>query len=154
MNDLRDLILLDNNLVLVHDMNEAMLEARVSLLTEFWGEIDRTVRKRIPDFPERTEESDVSPENIRKFLNRQRGNFYHGLYYGFKRGVKLAVEIEHSEIYFGVNCSKKRHKKKHNRLSALMEGLDGNCGPEDDWPWWQWAPGVLNLRASKRRGIM
>ena len=152
MAELSKLILEDNNLLLVHDLHEAMFEAKVSLLTEFWEEIDRVVRERIPDLPERTKKS-VSQENIREFLKRQKGNYYHGLYYKFKRGVKLIVEIEHSFMYFGVYCSNNQSKKKYRRLSASLEGLGDNAGPEENYPWYQWAPGDLNLRHPTRESL-
>ena len=69
MKSLRELILENNNLVLVHDLNEAMFEAKVSLLTRFWKEIDAAVRKRIRNLPERSKDS-VSEEDIRGFLRR------------------------------------------------------------------------------------
>ena len=153
MAELSKLILDDNNLVLVHDLHEAMFEAKVSLLTTFWKEIDRAVRDRMPDLPERTEES-VSQENIRKFLKKQRGNYYHGLYYNFKKGVKLIVEIEHSHMYFGVYCSNNRSKKKFRRLRALLEGLGDNAGPEESYPWYQWIRGDLNFRYPTRQNLV
>ena len=153
MAELSKLILDDNNLVLVHDLHEAMFEAKVSLLTTFWKEIDRAVRDRMPDLPERTEES-VSQENIRTFLKKQRGNYYHGLYYNFKKSVKLIVEIEHSHMYFGVYCSNNRSKKKYRRLRALLEGLGDNAGPEESYPWYQWIRGDPNFRYPTRQNLV
>lgn len=149
MKDLKDLILQNNNLALVHDLNKAMIEVRVSLLKKLWEEIDSAVRKKIPDLPERSKESDasVSPDNIREFLGRQRGNYYHGLYYELEKEVQIAIEIEHSAIYFGVWCSKKMH---YRRIEDAMKDLDGQP-PEDEWPWWQWAPSGINFRNPKQR---
>ena len=53
MTALKELILENNNLVLVHDLSEAMFEAKVSLLTKFWEEIHCAARKRIPNLPEK-----------------------------------------------------------------------------------------------------
>ena len=44
MAKLTDLILENNNLVLVHDLNEAMFEAKVSLLKRLLEEMDGAVR--------------------------------------------------------------------------------------------------------------
>ena len=105
MRALKNLILESNNLVLVHDLNEAMFEAKVSLLTRLWEEIDAAVRERIRSLPQRTEDS-VSEKDIRKFLGRQRGEHCHGLYYSFGTGDEyLAIEVERY-MYFGVMCHK------------------------------------------------
>ena len=49
MTDLKELCLKDNNLVLVHDLQEAMVEARVSLLHKLWQEIACKLKEEITD---------------------------------------------------------------------------------------------------------
>ena len=155
MKELSKLILEKDNLLLAHDLNEAMLEAKVSLLVKFWKEIDKALRKRIPDLPETTKDSNVSPEDITDILRKSR-NYYQGLYYdydGIGRGASLAVEA-HTYMYFGVRCSEREHKDEHKRLTNLMKGLDGNNSPSDGWwPWWRWAPGELNLKFPTRENL-
>ena len=153
MNALKELILENNNLVLVHDLSEAMFGAKVSLLTGFWKEVDAAVRERIRDLPERTEDS-VSEEDVRDFLRRQRGEHYHGLYYSFGVGdnAYLAIEVER-QMYFGVYCVKKDDKREHGRLTNMLQELDGNSGPDDEWPWYQYDRREVNFKHPARHHL-
>ena len=151
MTALKKLILENKNLVLVHDLSEAMFEARVSLLKSFWEEIDATVQARIPNLPKKSSES-VSEEDIREFLRRQRGEHYHGLYYSFGIGASLATEVERF-MYFGVCCSKQDHKREHRQLRDILRNLGGNDGPEDWWPWIQWDSRKFNYKNPERNHL-
>ena len=51
MNDLKELCLRDDNIVLVHDLGEAMVEAKISLLERLWREIESGLRTEIADLP-------------------------------------------------------------------------------------------------------
>ena len=148
MTALKDLILENNNLVLVHDLSEAMFEAKVSLFTRFWMEIDTAVRECIHDLPEKTKDS-VSEKDIRMFLRRQRGEHYHGLYYSFGDGASLAIEVGRY-MYFGVCCYKPERKKEYGRLKDMLQELDGNAGPDDWGPWSQWDPREVNYKSPER----
>lgn len=151
MTALRNLILEKNNLVLVHDLSEIMYEAKVSLLTKFWEEIDVAVRARISGLPEKAPQS-VSEDHIRNFLSRQRGEYYHGLYYSFGKGASLAIEVERY-MYFGVCCNKQEHKREWSQLRNILQELDGNVGPEDWWPWIHWDPREFNYKNPKRNHL-
>ena len=76
MKDLSKLILESNNLVLVHDLNEVMFEARVVLLEKLWNEIDEALHERIPNLRKDAERSNISRESIESFLSRKRGYFH------------------------------------------------------------------------------
>ena len=71
MNDLKKLCLTDDNLVLFHDLGEAMVEAKISLLVKLWGEIECGLRNRIPDLPGKADGWDVSEAWIRRFVTGQ-----------------------------------------------------------------------------------
>ncbi len=80
---LKNLCLEDNNLVLVHDLQEAMIGARISLLKRLWDEIEKALKDEIPDLPAKDEKlSDISEERIKRFVTRQKKYYGHGLYYG------------------------------------------------------------------------
>ena len=49
MNELEKLCLEDDNLVLVHDLKEAMINAVVSLQLELWEDIEKALGEKIPD---------------------------------------------------------------------------------------------------------
>ena len=144
MSDLKDLCLQDNNLVLVHDLNEAMVEVRVSLLHDLWQEIECKLREEIPGLPDKSKDSDISEERIRRFVTYQRNYAWHGLYFGFGRYAKLGVEVGHS-IFYGVNCYSREHKDEYNKLKEKL----GGDGSSEWWPWVQDAP-PLNLKYPTR----
>lgn len=87
MNELKELCLKDNNLLLVHDLKEAMTEAHISLLQKLWCEIESALKTEFPDLPDLPakdkEKSDISEERIRRFVKDSRNYQGHGLY--FKR---------------------------------------------------------------------
>ncbi len=106
MNQLVNLILESNNLLLVHDLNEAMVDARVSLLETLWQELENEVHRQIPDLPEKMSKNEITSEKIREFLTSRRGIVYHGLFYDLGNGGGLGIEAGRT-MYFGVCCSQK-----------------------------------------------
>ena len=148
MNELSKLILENNNLVLVHDLNEAMVDAKVSLLEKLWKDIDCKLRECIHDLPERTDESDISPQKIRDFVT-SRKYVYHGLYYSFTKSASLGVEVE-DRIYFGVVCNRNDHEAEYNELKSA---LGGRARSSEWWPWYQLAPGGLHLKYPTRENL-
>ena len=150
MNDLKNLCLQEDNLVLVHDLNKAMDEARISLLHKLWQEIACKLREEIPDLPDLSEEdSDITEERIRRFITYQTNFRYHGIYYKFSRHAFLFVEVEDS-IYFGVKCPKEENKDKYNRLKEALEEVPGRS--DESLPWYQYVPD-LNLKYPTREHL-
>ena len=88
MNELKKLLLRDNNLVLACDLIKAKTEVRIDLLQKLWGEIESALKNEIPGLPSRTQESDISEDRIRQFITRDRNYKHHGLFYPL--GVKGA----------------------------------------------------------------
>ena len=145
MTELRELILKNNNLVLVHDLNEAMLEAKVSLLKGLWEEMHSAVQTCISELPNRSKKSQDSEENIREFLARRGGPLrYVNLCFRFGEGACLRIEVERDFMYFGIYCRREEHRQEHDRLRNLTEGLTGNVSSLDDkfWPWILFDPRV------------
>lgn len=138
MRDLAKLCLEDNNLVLVHDLNEAMFRARVCLLKKLWNEIESALKEEIPDLPPTDEDgkndaNSVSDAKIKRFLTPMRRNCFHGLFYSFGRGVaSLCVEAGNGErLFFGVRCHKK-HADERRKVDKALEDVPGEKKPE----WW------------------
>lgn len=150
MTALKDL-LKGENLVLAHDLNEAMTEARIALLYKLWKEIDCSM-KEIPDPPELDDgESDISEDRIRRFVTYQRGYQNHGLYYGLGPGSSLAIVVDNS-IYYGVLCDRKENESEHDRFKKELEGHGGSS--DSRWlPWWRYPPTDLNLKNPTREQL-
>ena len=163
MKALKKLCLEDNNLVLVHDLHEAMIGARISLLTKLWREIECALGEKLSDLPPKANgciakgriksSSDISESRITKFVKKLNNSRYHGLHYGLHYDDEatidtwLSVEVEDG-IYFGVICL---DENKYNELKkSLNEKVGG--GKSSEWKWWPWHKwsGNLNLRDPTR----
>ena len=164
MSDLKKLCLQDNNLVLVHDLNEAMVGARIELLQKLWQEIDCELRgiSDLQEIDHKLKEiplisSDISKETVERFVRRKRGYRYHGLYYKFSPCAALSVEAV-DPIFFGVKCEKEKNKDDYDKLKeTLGKKLDGGWSDDKEgdrsvawWPWWRNLLTDLNLKYPTR----
>ena len=145
MNELKKLLLRDNNLVLACDLIKAKTEVHIDLLQKLWGEIESALKNEIPGLPSRTQESDISEDRIRQFITWDRNYKHHGLFYPLGvKGAGLGVEVGHN-IYFGVYCFKKEYEEEYNRLREALQDVIGDS-PTEWWPWLKNANKALNLR--------
>ena len=162
MEALKKLCLEDDNLVLVHDLHEAMISVKISLLTKLWCEIECALREGLSDLPSKASghiakdriksSSDISESRITKFVKKRNDSRYHGLHYGLHYDDEatidtwLSVEVE-DHINFGVICLDENKydklKKKFNQEVGSGES-DKGC-----WPWYKRAEN-LNLRDPTR----
>ena len=155
MEALKKLCLEANNLVLVHDLQEAMIGARISLLKQLWDEIEVALQGEIPDLPAKDEKlSDISEERIKHFVEAKKGyKWKTGLYYGDEtKETRLGVEVG-DHIFFGVRCHRKDHRDKYDELKEKLKKEIGDGKSDEWWPWYQWADGDLNLKKSNRKNI-
>ena len=151
MTDLKELCLKDNNLVLLHDLHEAMDDARVSLLHKLWQEIACRLKEEITDLPEVFEEySDITEEKIRDFVTSQK-KINHGIWWKFGHRAFLCVEVEDS-IYFGVYCPKKESEDEYYRLKEALGKALGQSHSNEWYPWDRYASD-LNLKKPTREHL-
>ena len=148
MENLKELCLRDGNLVLVHDLGEAMVEAKISLLRSLWREIDCRLREEIPDLPDKSEDSDITEDRIRRFVTGRRKYNYHGLYFGLDQHAKLCVDVE-DFIYFGVHCTDDPTKERYANLGASFAGWDSN----NEWPLFRYPSIDLDLKHTGREQL-
>ena len=148
MNDLKELCLQDNNIVLVHDLSEAMIKAKISLLERLWKEIESGLSTETDDLPAKLEKSDISERRIRRFVTGKRNFNFHGLYFGLDRHAKLCVEVENC-IYFGIRCKNRRRSEEFQSLAASLDGWYS----DDGWPLYRYPPTDLNLKHTSREGL-
>ncbi|MDE2716739.1 MAG: PD-(D/E)XK nuclease family protein, partial [Chloroflexota bacterium] len=141
MKDLMKLLEEDDSLVLVHDLNKAMIEVGTSQLCKLWKEISRRVQKDIPDLHCRRSksESKISKAEIEGI--RFRNNVLHGLYYILGDGAMLGITVETGwpHVSVGVRCRKEDHCEEHYRFRDLGGGQSNDC-----WAWFQYAPTPLD----------
>ncbi len=148
MNDLKKLCLEDSNLLLVHDLSEAMTEAKIALLVKLWQEIENGLQEDVPDLPTKSDDSDISENRIRRYVTRQRKYGEHGLYYELDANAMLCIEVGNI-IYFGVYCEKGIKQKKYQEILARLPGWYS----ENSWPLCRNAPTDLNLKHTPREQL-
>ena len=157
MKELKELCLEGNNLILVHDLNEAMIDAKACLLAKLWDEIDCALKEQISDRLSKYKDGEnvaysVSDERIKRFLTNQRGT-YHGLYYSFGSGVaSLGVEAGNGVgLIFGIRCHKDRREER-SKLDEALKAKKVGRKSSDWWPLFQ--EDDLNLRNSSPQHLM
>ena len=150
VNDLTKLVLEGGNLALVHDLNEAMIQAKIHLQQKLWSEIDAALHAEIACLPpiDDTRSDHASERNVRHFFIGSR-NRYHGLFYQLGGGAFLGVSSEGDRLIFGVTCFRDEHP---TRYAELREELANVAGGVDSvwWPWYQWAVGGWDLKNPAR----
>ena len=148
MDGLKELCLQDDNLLLVHDLGQAIVEAKISLLEKLWQEIEAGLHEEVPDLPVSSEDSDISEARIRRFVTYRRNYNWHGLYFALDESAKICVEVE-DYIYFGVSCEEGPSKEKYSKYAAKLEGWHSN----DQWPLFRYPPTDLNLKHTPREQL-
>lgn len=154
MTELKSLILEGDNILHTHDLGDAMVEAKASLLSQLWEEIAGELRARIDGLPcNRTTDSDISLEIFRSFLTRSRG-VYPGFHYEVKDGVAIGagVEIGWPYIYSGIYCPRNIHETEHDRLVRIF--ADDRPDGTAHWPWWDRSRSDLNHRRLTRDDLV
>ena len=135
MEELKKLLLRDNNLRVAHNLAEALPYAKASLMHKMWKKIKKILKE--DSFMDLVEEwSDISECEIRNAIVEKRG---FGLSYRFSQEFAfLSVMASPGYgFYVGVYCentdaTKKKYDEIRVRLESEFEG-----GKHDKyWPWW------------------
>ena len=156
MNDLIDLCLEDSNLVLVHDLDLAMKQARIRLLRCLWREIEDALNHTIPDLSKRswtivkqgTVDSAIPTEgpDVEQFVQKQGAE----LILRFPSNCPQAgagIGAAASGTYYGVYCHKD-HKEQYEHLRQLFDSTKNISS--DRWPWYQYVEKGLNQKNPTR----
>ena len=153
MNKLKKLCLKDNNLLLVHDLGEAMIEARISLLVELWKEIECALPEKIRNLPKLDkDDSGISEDRIRRFVTLKRNYNNHGLFYKFSTSAGLGIEVE-NRIYVGVWCHITKDEITKDEYKNIKDKLEGGGHSDDHWPWYKRHPKDVNLKNPTREDL-
>ena len=120
MDELKDLLSQDNNLVLVQDLYKAMENATTELPKKLWNEIGVKLESEIP------------------YLKRLKCP--EGLYYQLGKATSLEVgkdKDHHNYIWFGIGCSKKDYRESYDILKEALKRVSGE-EPNKWYPWWDY----------------
>ncbi len=137
-----------SNLLLVHDLENAAVEARIDLLAKLWKEIQAGLAG-ISDLPDPSEEhSDIDESTIRDFMVKQRGGGC-GLCCEFGRDARLEVWQERRGIYVGVYCDSSSNLNDYEKLASRFQGGHKN----DAYPWYEYFRPDFNPRYPTRENL-
>ena len=136
-----------SNLLLVHDLEKAAIEARIDLLVTLWKEIEAGLNGRL-DLPNKSEDSDITEERIRRFVEYRRNYAYHGLYYSLGKKSMLSVEVE-NYIYFGLSCHIDESPDEYRQITDNFQDGRRSKG----WPWFEYPQTDLNLNSPTREHL-
>lgn len=158
MSEVTELVLEGGNLVLVHDLDEAMIEAQVRLWQKMWCEIDVALNEAIVDLPcinpNFEGEPHASEEEVRLILTKKRGHNRCGRFYSFGDGrVALAVQasIWWDRLQFGVYCCRNKHQGLHDQLRHVTENVQKFRRQQScHMPWYRRTDDTLNLKKPTR----
>ena len=125
MKELTELCLTDDNMVVVHDLSQALIDAKVKLVVDLWSDIMKALTNDIDDHPKLDPEWEyVSRAPAVKEYILQKRNSQTGLYYRIADYAWLAV-VAQGGLWFGVSCTKSDDAKRHEALSDALSGIAG-----------------------------
>lgn len=160
MDELKNLLLEkrsgDNqNLLVAHDLIEAMTEAKIDLLHRLWGDVDAGLKAAIADLPVNDPAFEpnynVTAERVRHFFTGNK-DLFHALFYPFAPGAALAVEAGSGKgLIFGVYCYRQTYPAMHHHLLNATANVPGGR-KSAHWPWYREADG-LNLKNPTRENL-
>ena len=140
MRELEELLLEKDNLKLANDLSHALLGAKACVLQKLWCELESELDQKLGGLTKDTDLSSTSLDQIKRYVRRDRGSLYWGLYYTYRENVHLAVETG-DEIYYGVRCPKDDPER------SRIEDVLGNKNKTDRWPWLSYPDRRLRLRS-------
>lgn len=146
MKDLEELCLQGDNLTLIHDLSEAVVRVRVSLLKKLYSEIDSELTDLISKKPaDKNKDREFSEEKMERYVRGLKRSMYYGPSYPFGSGdAQIGVEFG-SDIVFGVHYDRQEDEAKYNRLKEALKDVKGGKSNQY-WPWLRCADGGLDLR--------
>jgi hypothetical protein len=128
MNELVDLLKKGNNILAVHDIQEAYIKILIELQWNLWVQIDKEIKKTIPNISEPNSESiklAACPDEINRYYKQQKNNKWYGLYYSFSNeypGATLGLEIDRG-IFVGIRCNKDDYPDTYEALRNKLSGV-------------------------------
>ena len=136
MEALKDLSVKGNNPRLIHDLGEALINAKIGLLVLLWEDIECALEERIGRQPrEKRLVVDIG-RDITGYVTRQKGYTDFGLYWplqGCPAGTSLAAAMLLEGILIGIRLSKDEYPAEYAKLGEIAR----NRGMEDNkWGWY------------------
>ena len=139
MNELKELLLRDDNVVLGSQISRSLVDAEADLAKAFYDIVDRVLREVIEDLPEVDPVYAKLAEEgaIRRCVRGRGWSLDSGLYYRFSESAWLCVAGA-DRLWFGVSCAAGDDADLHGKLKRTLANVGGRHHADDSAPWWLW----------------
>ena len=156
MNELKELLLRDDNVVLAGQISKSLVDAETQLVGAFYDLVDRVLHEVIGDLPKVDPDwAHLVQENyIRKCVTGRGRNLDSGLYYRVCESAWLSVAGS-NRLWFGVSCASEDDARLYGELNNVLGSVGGPHHMGNWSPWWRyldelpawWSPGEwLHIR--------
>lgn len=124
MDQLKQTLLKDNNLILIRDLQAAYIETLKDLQTNLWDITAKRIAEKYPELPKPCDSPTAS--QIDRYYSNAKNSKYYGLYYAFEFMPGGAyIELNH-RLYCGYYCSADSHEQHHKQLLAMTSQMAKN----------------------------
>ncbi|MDE0272011.1 MAG: PD-(D/E)XK nuclease family protein [Gammaproteobacteria bacterium] len=139
MNELKELLRRDDNVVLARQISRTLIDVEVELVGKFYGLIEELLRAEINDLPE------IDPDykglaherEIRKCVVGKGQNRDSGLYFKFAENAWLHVG-GYNRLWFGVYCSREESADLYGNLQKALASAGDRHHQDFESPWYLW----------------
>jgi len=147
MDNLKNLLKSDNNLVNFLDLQQAFEETKAEAQLDMWDKINAALS---PVLGEPNANSITKCEDkeafIRSYIQGKKGYRYHGLFYPVDgQDILLYVEIDH-RLYFGLCCNEDGNTQRHEVYLEICRKVGDYLFDDEAWSRWEHAKPLLNFR--------
>ena len=155
MENLKNLLLEDGNLLSFFDAKQAYSEILIDLQLDIWERIYKVQQEKFPEMGQPDEDSifnNEPRETVKKFYKQSRKNRYYGIFYSFSNSEGgVGAEIENA-IYTGVWCNKTKHREQHKKFVEIYrDKFKGST--TNHWPLWVYTNDDINYKNPSRSAI-
>ncbi len=156
MKGLKELCVQGDNPRLIHDLAEALVSAKIDLLSDLCGSVEKTLRKRIPDLPPSHDLSHCGLDRIRGYVEGRRDHWWFGQGYPLgSNGALLAFYMHGYEMDYGVRCDREK-QEGYGEVGTILR-KDSRMPPgkydDDQWPWYAKAILPKNFNQEKLKDL-
>ena len=156
MKGLKKLCVQGDNPRLIHDLAEALVSAKIDLLSGLCECIEKTLRERIPDLPLNHDLSHCSPDRIRGYVEERKNHWWFGQGYPLGgNGALLAFYMYGNEMDYGVRCDREK-QEGYGEVGTILR-KDSRTPPgkydDDQWPWYVRAILPKNFNQEKLKAL-
>ena len=139
MDELKKLLLLDDNVIIASHISNSLLDAEVELVRELYHVIDNRIRSVIEDLPgiDRDWVHLMQEDEIRKCIRGRSRVRDSGLNYQFAKNAWLCIG-GNNRLWCGVACSSYNDADLHTELKEALSGVGGTHHSSKWAPWFRW----------------